>query len=70
MTLQALAEKLIFLFQVSFLLLSLFTVAGVSSECQIPLIIRGAWFSWENGKSTLTEINAEEMTRRYVESIM
>ncbi|XP_006611247.1 uncharacterized protein LOC102673144 [Apis dorsata] len=35
-----------------------------SSPCQIPLIIRGSWFSWENGRNTLTEINAETMTNR------
>ena len=36
------------------------------SSCQIPLIIRGAWFSWENGQNTLTEINADSMTSRGV----
>lgn len=35
-----------------------------SSSCQIPLVIRGSWFSWENGRNTLTEINAETMTDR------
>lgn len=35
-----------------------------SNPCQIPLIIRGSWFSWENGRNTLTEINAETMTNR------
>ncbi|OAD53054.1 hypothetical protein WN48_10856 [Eufriesea mexicana] len=34
------------------------------SPCQIPLVIRGTWFSWENGRNTLTEINAETMTER------
>ncbi|XP_012252118.2 uncharacterized protein LOC105683797 [Athalia rosae] len=32
------------------------------NPCQIPLIIRGSWFSWENGQKTQTEINAETMT--------
>lgn len=32
--------------------------------CQIPLVIRGSWFSWENGMNTLTEINANSMTKR------
>jgi hypothetical protein len=41
----------------------LFTVHTVSG-CTIPFIIRGSWFSWENGQNTLTEINAETMTRR------
>lgn len=35
-----------------------------STTCQIPLVIRGSWFSWENGMNTLTEINAETMTNR------
>ncbi|KAK6621744.1 hypothetical protein RUM44_001551 [Polyplax serrata] len=33
-------------------------------ECSIPVIIRGSWFSWENGQNTLTEFNADSMTRR------
>lgn len=33
-------------------------------ECNIPLVIRGAWFSWENGRSTTTEINADSMSRK------
>ncbi|XP_023246365.1 uncharacterized protein LOC106640859 [Copidosoma floridanum] len=43
-----------------------FTLVGPSAQetCQIPLIIRGAWSSWENGQPTLTEINAETMTSR------
>ncbi|KAK0166834.1 hypothetical protein PV327_004316 [Microctonus hyperodae] len=34
------------------------------STCQIPKVVRGSWFSWELGKPTLTEINAETMTNR------
>lgn len=30
----------------------------------IPFIIRGSWFSWENGENTLTEFNADSLTRR------
>jgi hypothetical protein len=41
----------------------LFTV-HTTSACTIPFIVRGSWFSWENGQNTLTEINAETMTRR------
>ncbi|KAH0953590.1 hypothetical protein HN011_012544 [Eciton burchellii] len=33
-------------------------------NCQIPLVIRGSWFSWENGRNTLTHINANSMTGR------
>lgn len=41
------------------------TAAGQNaSDCQIPLVIRGAWFSWENGRNTLTEVNANSMTGR------
>nr|CAD7447798.1 unnamed protein product [Timema bartmani] len=37
---------------------------GTSTACPIPPIIRGSWFSWENGQNTLTEINAESMSRK------
>lgn len=41
------------------------TVAGQNTTgCQIPLVIRGSWFSWENGRNTLTEVNANSMTGR------
>ncbi|XP_011686017.1 PREDICTED: uncharacterized protein LOC105448875 [Wasmannia auropunctata] len=33
------------------------------SGCQIPLVIRGTWFSWES-QNVLTEINANTMTGR------
>nr|CAD7460289.1 unnamed protein product [Timema tahoe] len=39
-------------------------VVGTSTACPIPPIIRGSWFSWENGQNTLTEINAESMSRK------
>ncbi|XP_071443334.1 uncharacterized protein udt [Hetaerina americana] len=35
-----------------------------NSSCNIPLIIRGSWFSWEDGSNTVTDINADSMTRR------
>lgn len=35
-----------------------------AGECNIPLVIRGSWFSWENGQNTLTEINASTMSRK------
>lgn len=34
------------------------------SNCFIPEVVRGAWFSWETGRNTLTEINAETMSNR------
>uniref|UniRef100_A0A8D9EFD8 DUF7044 domain-containing protein n=1 Tax=Cacopsylla melanoneura TaxID=428564 RepID=A0A8D9EFD8_9HEMI len=34
--------------------------------CNIPTVLRGSWFSWENGKNTVTEINAETMTSKGV----
>ncbi|XP_012522195.1 uncharacterized protein LOC105828421 [Monomorium pharaonis] len=37
---------------------------NLTTGCQIPPIIRGSWFSWENGRNTLTEINANSMTGR------
>ncbi|XP_026473212.1 uncharacterized protein LOC113377199 [Ctenocephalides felis] len=36
----------------------------VEAECTIPVVIRGTWFSWESGKPTTTEINAEEVSNR------
>ncbi|XP_014230811.1 uncharacterized protein LOC106655109 [Trichogramma pretiosum] len=45
-----------------------FILIGLSKQdqnaCQIPLIIRGAWFSWENGQNTLTEIDANSISKR------
>jgi hypothetical protein len=35
-----------------------------ASGCTIPFTIQGTWFSWENGQNTVTEINAETMTRK------
>lgn len=35
-------------------------------NCSVPLIVRGAWFSWENGRNTLTELDATTMTRKGV----
>lgn len=40
------------------------TYSVQESICQIPPVIRGSWFSWENGRNTLTEINADTMTNR------
>ncbi|XP_057331331.1 uncharacterized protein LOC130671452 [Microplitis mediator] len=34
------------------------------NACRIPEVVRGAWFSWENGRNTRTEINADSMTER------
>lgn len=40
-------------------------VAGQNTTgCHIPLVIRGSWFSWENGRNTLTGIDANSMTGR------
>lgn len=35
-----------------------------NSQCKIPLVIRGQWYSWENGRSTTTEIDATSMSQR------
>jgi len=45
-------------------LTTVFFTVHAAPGCTIPFIIRGSWFSWENGQNTLTEINAETMTRR------
>jgi len=34
-----------------------------ASDCQIPLIIRGSWFSYEN-KNENTEINANTLSKK------
>ncbi|XP_026751137.1 uncharacterized protein LOC113511659 [Galleria mellonella] len=39
-------------------------VAFVSAECTIPVVLRNTWFSFENGKQTITDINASDMTGR------
>lgn len=45
------------------ILISLYVLES-AGECNIPLVIRGSWFSWENGQNTLTEINASTMSRK------
>lgn len=40
------------------------STGGIQAACHIPVIIRGSWFSWENGQNTLTEINADSMTKK------
>lgn len=37
-----------------------------NTSCNIPSIIRGSWYSWENGHSTTTIIDATQMTERGV----
>lgn len=45
-------------------MLNKITVLLVNGDCTIPEILRGAWFSWENGRNTLTELDATTMTRK------
>lgn len=40
-----------------------FLAAKCSANC-IPAILRGTWFSVENGESTLTEIDATSMSKK------
>ncbi|XP_072382386.1 uncharacterized protein udt [Diabrotica undecimpunctata] len=51
-----------------FIIITLFLVLGTSScnglNGTIPTILRGAWFSWELGRNTLTELDATSMTDR------
>ncbi|KAK4875985.1 hypothetical protein RN001_012407 [Aquatica leii] len=44
--------------------LFIFTNIGSSYSCNIPVILRGSWFSWENGRNTITELDATSMSRR------
>lgn len=37
-----------------------------NADCTIPEILRGAWFSWENGRNTLTELDATTMSGKGV----
>ncbi|XP_046384675.1 uncharacterized protein LOC124154964 [Ischnura elegans] len=39
-------------------------IHSCSGACSIPLIIRGSWFSWEDGTNTVTDINADFMSNR------
>lgn len=41
-----------------------FILGICNADCNIPLVLRGSWFSWENGQNTLTEINANTMTHK------
>lgn len=34
------------------------------TKCNIPSVIRGSWYSWENGQSTTTTFDAKSMTHR------
>ncbi|XP_030767437.1 uncharacterized protein LOC115891171 [Sitophilus oryzae] len=46
-----------------FLGLNLLT-ESLAFNCTIPPKIQGAWFSWENGRNTLTELDPTTMTNR------
>lgn len=53
------------------IIILLFVGLGLVTEshalsCTIPNIIRGAWFSWEYGRNTLTELDPTTMTNRGV----
>ncbi|CAH1999360.1 unnamed protein product [Acanthoscelides obtectus] len=39
-----------------------FVLMSNAYNCSIPVIIRGAWFSWEHGQNTLTELDATTMS--------
>ena len=42
--------------------ISVVPILQCTADCTIPKILRGAWFSWENGRNTLTELDANSMT--------
>ncbi|XP_054275939.1 uncharacterized protein LOC128995870 isoform X1 [Macrosteles quadrilineatus] len=50
------------LINVFFVIIISFFMYDVSAECNIPIVLRGSWFSWENIQ-TETELNANEMHR-------
>jgi len=41
-----------------------FELSKKNTDCKIPLVIRGQWYSWENGRSTTTDIDDIKMTNR------
>lgn len=45
-------------------LILVISISFASSDCNIPVILRNKWFSLENGKQTLTDIDAKTMTSR------
>lgn len=46
---------------INLFLVSLTFSQELLSKCNIPFQIKGDWYSWENGQSTITKINAESM---------
>lgn len=46
----------------SFIIFIFVLEAKCSAECTIPFKLRGTWFSWENGRNTLTDIDDTTMT--------
>ncbi|XP_058799336.1 uncharacterized protein LOC131668883 [Phymastichus coffea] len=55
-----------FLVFASFICFAVVVIGQEKRSCSIPFIIRGAWFSWENGQNTLTEMDATSMSNRGV----
>ena len=39
-------------------------IETIRGECTIPHVLKGAWFSWENGKNTLTELDSNTISRK------
>lgn len=56
--------KIFFLFLFAATLVLTQLQPQIRQECHIPFKIRGSWFSWENGQNTLTEFNADSMSRK------
>lgn len=42
----------------------MFLAGYLCDECIIPPVIRGVWFSWENGQPTQTELTHIDMSSR------
>ncbi|KAF5276552.1 hypothetical protein FQR65_LT03982 [Abscondita terminalis] len=55
-----------FSYEFSCLITVLFIFINLDSShsCNIPIILRGSWFSWENGRNTITELDATSMSRK------
>jgi len=53
-----------FLLELIILVCGSYELNKKNTKCNIPLVIRGQWYSWENGRSTTTEIDATSMSKR------
>lgn len=51
---------------INYLYSTCFLASFVKSECTLPKILQGTWFSWETGTPTITTIDQTTMTNKGV----